>query len=99
MAGCGSTPPRSCCAPAPPRARRTVTNTLPRARYFSVDVRGFAHHTVTVTPAAVRLGPGESANYTIRVDDTATVRPVDDGWVVWRGATGTVTRVPVLLGR
>ena len=76
-----------------------MTNTLPRARYFSVDVRGFAHHRVTVTPAALRLDPGESADYTIRVDDNARVRPLDDGWVVWRGATGTVTRVPVLLRR
>jgi hypothetical protein len=78
------------------RARRTVTNVTDRARYFSSAALGFRRD-VTVTPAALRLGPGESASYLIRVRD-AGFRS-DDGHVVWRGATGTVTSIPVQISR
>lgn len=79
-------------------ARRTVTNVGRRTLYFSSSATGFRRHDVTVTPAALRLGPGESATWTMRVRG-ARVRPFDDGWVTWRGANGTVTRIPVLLTR
>ena len=76
---------------------RTVTNVAGRRLYFSSTATGFAHHRVRVTPAALRLGPGESATFTV------TVAPgparADDGWVTWRGATGTVTRIPVHVNR
>jgi subtilisin family serine protease len=80
-------------------AERTVTNATGRRLYFSSSARGFAHHQVQVTPAAVRLGPGESATFTVTVERMPTAQPVDDGWVTWRGATGTLTRIPVVIAR
>lgn len=77
-------------------ATRTLTNTTGRRLYFSSRARGFEHR-VRVTPAALRLGPGESATWTMTV--TGRGPRLDDGWVVWRGATGTVTRVPVAISR
>jgi hypothetical protein len=76
---------------------RTITNVTGRRLYFSSTATGFARHVVRVTPAAVRLGPGESATFTLTVG--AARGGVDDGWVTWRGATGTVTRIPVLVTR
>lgn len=76
---------------------RTVTNATARRLYFSSAATGFAHHQVRVTPAAVRLGPGESATFTLTVAP-GSPRP-DHGWVTWRGATGTVTRIPVTVTR
>jgi minor extracellular serine protease Vpr len=78
--------------------RRTITNVTGRRLYFSSRASGFDRHAVRVTPAAVRLGPGESATFTVTVDRTG-VQPLDDGWVSWRGATGTVTRIPVVISR
>lgn len=78
--------------------RRTITNVTDRTLYFSSSTSGFRRHRVTLTPAAVRLKPGESATWTLRVSGPAA-RPFDDGWVTWRGARGTVTRIPVLLTR
>ncbi len=77
---------------------RTITNVTGHRLYFSSSARGFTRHQVRVTPAAVRLGPGESATYTVTVGRTS-VQPVDDGWVTWRGATGTITRIPVVISR
>ncbi|WP_164775149.1 S8 family serine peptidase [Nocardioides pantholopis] len=81
------------------RARRTITNTGRRTLYFSSSASGFTTYDVTVTPAAVRLDPGESATYTVRATGPAGRRPTDDGTITWRGANGTSTRVPVLLTR
>ena len=78
------------------RVRRTITNVLGRARYFSSSAVGFRRD-VSVTPAAVRLGPGESATFLIAVRDSAARS--DDGRVVWRGATGTVTSISVQISR
>ncbi len=80
------------------RVRRTVTNISPRALYFSSRADGFDND-VRVTPAALRLAPGESARYTVRIVGPDRVDRLDDGYVVWRGAAGTVTRVPVLISR
>ena len=78
------------------RARRTITNILGRARYFSSSTVGFRRD-VTVRPAAVRLAPGESATYVVAVRDSGARS--DDGRVVWRGATGTLTSIPVQISR
>lgn len=78
------------------RARRTITNLADRALYFSSSADGFRRD-VTVTPAAVRLGPGESATFVVTVRDSAS--RADDGHVVWRGATGTITSIPVQISR
>ncbi|WP_395659532.1 S8 family serine peptidase [Nocardioides sp.] len=78
-------------------ATRTITNVTGRRLYFSSHATGFERHQVRVVPAAVRLGPGESASFTILVGRTSVPQPDDDGWVTWRGATGTVTRIPVLV--
>ena len=76
---------------------RTITNVTARRLYFSSTATGFAHHRVRVTPAAVRLGPGGSATFTLTVAPGS--RRADAGWVTWRGATGTVTRIPVVVSR
>jgi minor extracellular serine protease Vpr len=78
------------------RARRTITNVAARALYFSSHAVGFRRD-VSVRPAAVRLAPGESASYTITVRGSGARS--DDGHVVWRGATGTVTSIPVQISR
>ncbi len=75
---------------------RTVTNLGKRRLYFSSSARGFRSD-VSVTPAALRLDPGESATYTFTVERRSP--ELDDGYVVWRGARGTTTRLPVVIGR
>jgi len=80
-------------------ATRTITNVGRKALYFSSSASGFTRHTVEVRPAAVRLAPGESARFTVRVAHGAEVHPLDDGWVTWRGGNGTSARIPVLLSR
>ena len=57
-------------------AVRTVTNIGTRPEYFSVTARGFTSHRVAVRPLAVRLAPGQSADFTITVSGpTAPGRP------------------------
>ena len=85
-------------AGSPPASRR-VTNIGRRAEYFSVRATGFGPHRVQVRPLAVRLAPGETARFTIRVSGPAGPRRLDDGYVVWRGARGGVTRIPVAITR
>ncbi len=80
-------------------AVRTVTNVTGRRLYFSSHARGFTRHQVRVTPAALRLGPGESGTFTVTIGRTSIPQPDDDGWVTWRGATGTITRIPVVISR
>ncbi|WP_345463089.1 S8 family serine peptidase [Nocardioides marinquilinus] len=79
------------------QARREITNVTGRRLYFSSSAQGFRRD-VTVRPAAVRLAPGETATFRVRVAP-GRGRRLDDGFVVWRGATGTVTRIPVVVAR
>ncbi len=78
---------------------RRVTNLGSRAEYFSAQARGFARHRVRMTPVALRLGPGESARVRITVTGPPGPTRLDDGWIVWRGARGSETRVPVAITR
>ena len=80
-------------------ATRRLTNLGSRAEYFSVRAIGFQRHRVRMTPVALRLAPGETA--TVRVTITGPDGPtrLDDGWLVWRGARGSETRVPVAITR
>ncbi|MDR7251819.1 subtilisin family serine protease [Nocardioides sp. BE266] len=80
-------------------AVRKVTNVGSRPEYFSVTARGFTSHRVRVQPLAVRLAPGETARFTITVIGPTTPGRLDDGELVWLGARGGVTRVPVALTR
>jgi hypothetical protein len=80
-------------------ARRTVTNVGRRPMSFFARTLGFERHDVRVTPAAVRLAPGRSASFTIRVARTPGALALDDGAVLWRGANGSRTRIPVLITR
>jgi hypothetical protein len=81
-------------------ASRTITNVGHRALYYSSSASGFVQHQVTVRPAAVRLDPGESARFTVRVVHLLSgVHPLDDGWITWRGGNGSETRIPVLIAR
>ena len=76
---------------------RTVTNLGPRPMYYSSAARGFTRRSVTVTPAAMAVPAGGSATFTVTV--TGGLTPLDDGYVVWRGANGTRLRIPVVLSR
>ncbi|MBD3913961.1 S8 family serine peptidase [Nocardioides hwasunensis] len=80
-------------------AVRTLTNIGSRAEYFSVTARGFADHRVRVQPLAVRLAPGQSARFTITFTGPGTPGRLDDGELVWLGARGGLTRLPVALTR
>ncbi len=78
---------------------RRVTNLGNRAEYFSTQTLGFARHRVRTTPVALRLGPGESATVRITVTGAGSTGRFDDGWIVWRGARGSQTRIPVAISR
>lgn len=80
-------------------AVRRLTNVGSRPEYFSVTARGFSSHSVRVQPLAVRLAPGQSARFTITVSGPGSPGGLDDGELVWLGARGGVTRVPVALTR
>jgi subtilisin family serine protease len=82
-----------------PAVTRRVTNIGDRAEYFSVTATGFGPHRVTVRPLAVRLAPGESHRFTVTVSGPTGPSRLDDGYVVWRGARGGVTRIPVAITR
>ncbi len=85
-------------AAAPQTIERTITNIGPVALYWSSQSGGFRGYRVSVTPAAVRLAPGESATYTIRVTRRPGVRAVpESGWVAWLSARDTLTRIPVVV--
>ena len=69
-----------------------------RSMYYSAHAWGFTSHRVQVTPAALRIAPGETRTMRIRVAARPGVRPrADSGWVAWRGANGTRARIPVVL--
>lgn len=78
---------------------RRLTNLGSRAEYFSVRAIGFQRHRVRMTPVALRLGPGETATVRITITGPAGPTRLDDGWLVWRGARGSETRVPVAITR
>ncbi|HEY3014287.1 MAG TPA: S8 family serine peptidase [Nocardioides sp.] len=75
---------------------RTVTSVGRRAMYYSVRVRGFDRHEVRVTPAAIRIGPGERRTFTVVVTGPAD-RRVDSGWVTWVGANDVRVRIPLVI--
>lgn len=77
---------------------RTVTNVSANSRYYSSEASGFDRHKVTVTPAALRIPPGESRQIQIHIP-VATKPGVDSGVIVWRGADETTVRIPVFLTR
>ncbi|MBD8868469.1 S8 family serine peptidase [Nocardioides donggukensis] len=76
---------------------RRVTSTADRPTYFSSGASGFDRHRVTVTPEAVRIAPGETRTFRVRVTPTGRAGDTDSGWVTWRGADGTRVRLPVAL--
>ena len=80
-------------------ATRTLTNVGTRAMYYSSSATGFRRHQVRVTPAAVRLDPGESATFTVTVTGPSGAQRLDDGQVIWLGANGLRVRIPVVLAR
>ena len=78
---------------------RRVTNLGSRAEYFSAQALGFTRHRVRVTPLAARLSAGRDRDLPDHRHRPATPGGVDDGWIRWRGARGSVTRVPVAITR
>ena len=97
-AGAARTPRRSCSTPTASSPGGSPTSgvgrcTSPRRRAASPD------HDVRVGPAALRIPAGGSATFTVSVTGPGSVTPLDDGYVVWRGADGTRLRIPVVLSR
>lgn len=78
---------------------RRVTNVGTRAMYYSSAALGFAHHDVQVTPAALRLRPGQTGTFRVWIRPEAGAHRPDSGTVRWLGAQGTTVRVPVVIGR
>jgi hypothetical protein len=78
---------------------RRVTNLGGRAMYYSSAAHGFRRHSVRVSPAALRIPAGATETFTVTVTGPDRIAPVDDGYVVWRGANGTRLRIPVVLSR
>lgn len=77
---------------------RTVTNIGDEHLYFSSSATGFDRSVVTVTPAAIRIGPGETRTYRVTVRPGFGLRPQpDSGWVTWLGGDGTRVRIPLLV--
>lgn len=79
---------------------REVTNVGNRPAYYSSTAWGMEGHRLQVTPAAIRIAPGETREMRIRITPRPGAAPqVDSGWVAWRGADGTRVRIPVVLTR
>ncbi len=83
-------------ADGPSDIRRTVTNVGARPMYYSVKARGFTLHRVSISPVAIRIRPGQSRTFTVTITGP-TSRQVDSGWITWRGANGTLVRIPVVI--
>ncbi len=80
------------------RAVRTIRNTAHRSLYFSSTTRGLSRD-VEVTPAAVRLAPGESSRFVVRAPRAGAGEDGDEGYVLWRGGDGSRSRIPVVVTR
>lgn len=78
-------------------AERTVTSTAERRARFVATTTGF-RVPVRLSTTALDLAPGESATFTFAIDAAGGGR-LDDGHVVWRGSDGSVSRIPVVIGR
>ncbi len=76
---------------------RTVTNIGSRPRYVSTSVVGLDGRPVSVLPAAVVLGPGESHRITVRIGLGDGSQ--EDGAVLLRTGDGTRARLPLLVTR
>ena len=81
----------------PATLRRTVTSVGGRPMYYSVTVSGFTRHHVSVVPEAIRIRPGESVGYRVRVTGDADLP--DSGWITWLGNNGITVRIPVVIAR
>ncbi len=78
-------------------AERTVTSNARRRTRFVASTTGF-RTPVRLSDTTLDLAPGESATFTFAID-AATPGRLDDGYVTWRGSDGSVSRIPVVIGR
>lgn len=76
---------------------RKVTNVGKRAMYYSAHVIGLQHHQVRVTPAAIKIGPGETQTFRVTNLGPHTPRALDSGWITWLGANGIKVRIPLVI--
>jgi minor extracellular serine protease Vpr len=85
----------------PVEVTRRITHVGRTHLYYSSTASGFERTDVRVRPAAVRMAPGETRTVRIRVESRDGAAPdraaPDSGWVTWRGADGTRTRIPVVV--
>lgn len=81
---------------------RRVTNVGTRSMYYSSSTTGFRANSVKVVPAAIKIAPGETSSFRVRIRRLPGQRPdadQDSGSVTWRGADGTRVAIPVVLTR
>ena len=78
---------------------RRVTNLGHRTGTWQVSMTGVERYAVSVSPASITLGPGESATYRVTVGAGSLAGGLDDGYVVWSGDLGDVVRVPLAITR
>jgi hypothetical protein len=62
-----------------------------------VTISGFSRHHVSVVPEAIRIRPGETVGYRVRVTGDADLP--DSGWISWLGNNGITVRIPVVIAR
>ena len=74
---------------------RTVTNLTRTTRTFTAQVSGLPG--LRVSTGTVRLGPGDSAEVTVRL--VGRLRDGTRGEVLWRDDSGTAARWPVVVSR
>jgi hypothetical protein len=81
------------------RAIRTVTNVSNRAETYVADVSGLRGLSVSVTPGQVRLAPGESARFIVRLSANRTARygVFAHGELTWVGSRGHLVRSPIVV--
>lgn len=78
---------------------RKVTNVGTRAMYYSAHVVGMRHHRVQVTPAAIKIAPGETRTFRVTNLGPHAPRALDSGWITWLGANGITVRIPLVIAR
>lgn len=83
---------------------RRITNLGTRAADLAGSASGLDRHQVTVSPSTLRIPPGETRTFRVRISGPK-ISPLDDGVVEWRsqgrgqGQQNALMRIPVVLSR
>jgi subtilisin family serine protease len=77
--------------------RRTITNVSRRVETYNAAVDGVRGVDVSVVPASLRLAPGDSRTFRVRMVATRNARfdAYVSGALTWSGSRGHVARIPL----